>query len=260
MVRTIALMSMILMLPRLAAFAAPPTPAQAQRQLDTYSSWLNAPWTDNDQPYQRIRLSIDQAISHGANPFNLLKQRQKELEKAPGNFQTQFAYYYTAYQAVTWPKRADDKGFDVLLLGNLFIAIIRTPHPHTYNYVRLAFLCGEYNFNDPNRKSVGLRLVQRDPNDYDVKYYTTNILVASPLPSDRAIAMKYANDLVTNYPNIASPHAMAGYIHYQSWLRSRNKRDSAEAISQYQQYLLLAPAKAGFRRQAENFIKQMQEG
>lgn len=260
---TVALISVILTLLQLVAFAAPPTPAQvaqARQDLQIYYSWINAPWTDNDQPYQRIRLNIDQAISQGANPFVLVKQRQKELEKAPQDFQAQFAYYHTAYQAVTWPKRADDRGFDVLLLGNLSTAIIRAPHPHTYNYVRLEFLCGQYNFNNPKLKAVGLRLVHRDPNDYDVKYYTNNILVVSPSPADHAIALKYANDLVKNYPKMASPHAMAGYIHYQSWLRTKNKQEADEAVSQYQQYLRLAPAKARFRQQAENLIKQMQTG
>ncbi len=255
-----ALTGAILTLTPSATFAAPPTRAEAQHQLDTYYSWINAPWIDNDQPYKHIRMSIDQAISGGANPFDLIKQRQKDLDKSPQDFQTQFAYYYTAYQAVTWPKRADDKGFDVLLLGNIFIAVIRERHPRTYNYVRLAFLCGQYNFNNSKLKAVGLRLVQHDPNDYPVKYYTTNILIVSSLPADHALAVKYIDDLITNYPTMASPHAMAGYIHYQSWLRSKSRQDSAEAISQYQQYLRLAPAKAGFRRQAENFIKQMQAG
>lgn len=263
MVQVAAWMGMALMLLQLATSAAPPTPdqvVQSRRDLHTYYTWLNAPWTGNDQPYQRLRSDIDQAISQGVNPFDLLKQRQKELDKTPGNFQTQFAYYCTAYQAVTWPKRADDRGFDVLLLGNLFIAILRAPHPHTYNYARLAFLCGQYNFNAPNRKAIGLRLVQRDPNDYDAKYYTASILVSSPLPSDHALALNYADNLVTNYPRLPSPHGLAAYVHYQSWLRTKNKQDATEAISQYQQYLRLVPAKASYRKQAQKFIEQMQAG
>ena len=261
----IALMGLILTLQQRVSFAAPPTPdqvAQARNYMQTYYAWLNAPWTDDDRPYQHMRQVIEQAISHHANPFDLLKQRQKDLDKVPSDPKAQFAYYYTAYQAATWPKRPDNTEFSigVQILGNLFIAILRTPHPHTYNYVRLEFLCGQYNFIDPNRKAVGLRLVHRDPSDYDVKYYTIASLIPSPLLSDHTIALKYANTMVTEYPKKPSSHSLAGYLHYQSWLQTKNKQDAAVALSQYQQYLQLEPRRSTSRKQAESIIAELQRG
>ena len=262
--QAIALAAMILALLQSPVVASPPPAqiAQARALMNKYYAWLNAPWTGDDHSYQRMRTNIEQAVSQGANPFDLLKQRQKDLDKAPGDFQAQFAYYYTAYQAATWPKRPDNTEFSigVQILSNLSLAIIRVPHPHTYNYIRMAFLCGQYNFEDPNRKAVGIRLVGHDPNDYDVKYYTITSLVPSKSPSDWVLALKYANDLVTNYPKKPSSHAIAGYVHYQSWVRTKNRQEAAESIVQYHQYLQLEPTKPLVQKQTEKIIAQMQNG
>ena len=230
--------------------------------LHTYYAWLNASWIGDDHPYQHIRTTIEQEISRGANPFDLLKQREKELDKSPGDFQAQFAYYYTAYQAATWPKRPKNTEFTIgiPILGNLFLVVVRTPPPHTYNYARLAFLCEQYGFIDPNLKTVGLRLVGRDPSDYDVRYYTISSLALSPVPSDHGLALKYAHDLVNDYPNKPSSYSMAASLHYQAWLRTKNKQDATEAISNFQRYLQLDSRNSSYREQAEKYIAQMQAG
>ena len=129
------------------AVAAPPTPAQvaqARADLRTYYAWINAPWTGNDQPYKRIRDGIEGAIASGRNPSDLLKQYQASLAKSPKDFQAQFAYYYAAYKVAITPGTGGPfVGLE--LLGNLSTIIIRSPHPRTYNYARLLFLCDQYN-------------------------------------------------------------------------------------------------------------------
>ena len=267
--RFIGLVGMILVLTQSAALAAPPTPdqvaqsrAQSRAMLHTYYAWLNAPWTGDDHPYQRIRANIEQEISSKANPLDLLKKYQKAFEKAPGDPQAQFAYYYAAYQAAISPEGGDNAPFTIgiPILGNLFLVVIRTPPPHTYNYARLAFLCEQYGFIDANLKTVGLRLVQRDPSDHDVKYYTISSLALSPTPADHALALTYAHDLLTNYPNKPSSHGMVASLHYQSWLKTKNKQEAQIAISEFQKYLQLEPKQLLYRKQVEKYIAQMQNG
>lgn len=138
--------------------AAPPTPAQVARaraDLRIYYAWINAPWTEDDQPYQRIRDSVDWALSSGQKPPDILKQYQVALAKAPDDYRVQFGYYYAAYKDATAPG-ANDPNIGLQILGDLFIKLIRRQYPHTYNYARLAFLCGQYNWIDPELKAVGL--------------------------------------------------------------------------------------------------------
>ena len=266
-IRCLALAGMILMLTQSAAFAAPPTPdqvaqsrAESRAMLHTYYAWLNAPWTDDDRPYQRIRTNIEQEISGKANPLDLLKKYQRAFEKAPGDPQTQFAYYYAAYKAAISPEGGDNAPFTIGIpvLGNLFLVVIRTPPPHTYNYVRLAFLCEQYGFVDPNLKTVGLRLVGHDPSDYYAKYYTISSLALSSVPADHALALTYAHELLTNYPNKPSSHGIAASLHYQSWLKTKSKQEANIAISEFQKYLQLEPKQLLYRKQVEKYITQMQ--
>ncbi len=242
--------------------AAPPTPAQVARaraDLRTYYAWINAPWTEDDQPYQRIRDSVDRALADGQKPTDLLKQYQAALVKAPGNYRAQFGYYYAAYKGAT-AAGASNSNIGLQILGNLFINLIRRQYPHTYNYARLAFLCGQYNWIDPELKAVGLRLVRRDPSDYDVKFYTVSTLGGSPVPADHDLAVAYAQDLIRRYPRKPSVYGLLAFVHYQAWLREKDPKEAAQAIAGYQQYLQLAPPDFKFREQAKRYIAQLQRG
>ena len=242
--------------------AAPPTPAQvahARADRRTYYAWVNAPWTGDDQPYQRIRDSVDRALAEGQKPPDLLKQYQTAFVKAPRDYQAQFGYYYAAYEAATAPG-ANDNGIGLQILGNLFITLIKRQYPHTYNYARLAFLCGQHNWIDPQMKPLALRLVRQDPSDYDVKFYTVYTLAASPAPADRALALTYAQDLIRRYPKKPSPYGLLASIHYQAWLRTRSPNEAAQAVAGYQQYLQLAAPNFKFREQAKGYITQLQKG
>lgn len=242
--------------------AAPPTAAQvaqARADLKTYYGWINAPWTEDDQPYQRIRDSVDRALADGHKPPDLLKQYQAALAKAPSDYQAQFGYYYAAYKAATAPG-ANDPNIGLQILGHLSTALIKSPYPHTYNYARLAFLCGQYNWIDPKMKSLALRLVRRDPNDYDVKFYAVSTLAANPAPADRALAVAYAQDLTQRYPKKPSVYGLLASLHYQAWLRTKDRNEAAHAIAGYRQYLQLAPPDFKFRKQAGEYIMQLQRG
>lgn len=241
--------------------AAPPTPtqvAQARAYLHTYYAWINAPWSEDDQPYQRIREAIDQAVTSEKKPADILKQYQAIFSKSPSDYQAQFGYYYAAYKYASAPNIYDNHiGLEVL--GNLSTTIIRKPHPHTYNYARLVFLCDQYNYVDPNLKAVGIRLVRRDPSDYDVKFYTVSTLAASSVPSDRVLAITYAQDLIQRYPKKASSYSLLASVHYQSWLRKKDPHEASEAIAGYQQYLRLAPPESPFRKQIQGYITQLKK-
>lgn len=242
--------------------AAPPTPAQVARaraDLRTYYAWINAPWTEDDQPYQRIHDSVDRALADGQKPPDLLKQYQAALAKAPGDYRAQFGYYYAAYKDATAPG-TNDPNIGLQILGQLSTVLIRSPHPRTYNYARLAFLCDQYNWINPKLKAIGLRLVRYDPGDYDVKFYTVSTLEGSSVPADRALAVTYAQDLTRRYPKKPSAYSLLASVHYQAWLRTKDPKEAAQAITGYQQYLQLAPPDSKFREHIKGYIAQLQRG
>ena len=99
--------------------------------------------------------------------------------------------------------------------------------------------------------------MRQDPGDYDVKFYVVSTLSASSLPADQAMALINAQDLVQKYPKKPSAHSLLAYVHYRSWLRTKNPKEASQAITEYQQYLELAPSDEGFRRQVKLYIAQM---
>lgn len=242
-----------------------PYVAQARAQIHAYDSWCNAPWTGDDRPYQILRTDIEREATDGQKAVALMRKYELELAKEPHDFQAQFAYYYAAYWAVVLPDGLTPRE-ENFRLGNLYLSIARVPHPHTYNYARLAFLCQAHDFPDPDMKDLGLRLVHQDPSDYQVIYNTISVLLAASVllagdkSSNEAEALTLAESLVNRYPEKPSVYAQLAGVYRQMWFTSKSPAEAKEAIAGYRKYLSLAPANAPFRAQAERLIAQMERG
>lgn len=102
--------------------------------------------------------------------------------------------------------------------------------------------------------------MRRDPSDYDVKFYTVSTLAANPAPADRTLAVAYAQDLTQRYPKKPSAYSLLASVHYQTWLRTKDLKEAAQAITGYQQYLQLAPPDSKFRGRIKGYIAQLQKG
>ena len=109
-------------------------------------------------------------------------------------------------------------------------------------------------------KALALRLVRRDPSDYDVKFYTVSTLVSSLVPTDRALAVTYAQDLTQRYPKKPSACSLLASVHYQAWLRTKDPKEATQAIDGYQQCLQLAPPDSKFRGRIKEYIAQLRKG
>jgi len=232
---------------------------QASANLRQFNLWMNAPWRDNDGNFAQVRNQIESSIQSGQKPADLMQLYKPDAKKYPDAAILQFRYYYAAYEAGIEDQTANGHAEAMIRVGDLFILILKGHLPHTYNYVRLGFLCAL--FSDPlgnySLKNVGNQLFAKDPSDVLVKYALTSLLVDGPDPNDRTMALKYSLEMVHQYPSNLRIVGMLGYAYYVQWRTSHSKIDASHAIDAYQQYLDLAPADNYFRPTAQNLINEI---
>ena len=245
--------------------------AQAHADLARYYTWLNAPWTDDDRPYARLRAKIEGSATDGAKAYSLFQAYEAAVAHDPHNPQVQFADYDAAYMADVLPGglhtveslSGGPRAIELRdRVGDVFYWAGRDKPPHTYNVARIVFLCSAYGFADPRLRDLGLRLVKRDPNDYYVKYHTVVVLTASGPgePADVTRALSLAQDLVRRYPDKPAVYGILGSVYYNRWTISKRPADAILATAEFQKYLQVAPPGASYRPEAEALIAQMQKG
>ena len=229
-------------------------------RLKAYYAWMNAPWTDDDQPYQRLRSNIDRAMASGQNFAAVSAPYQKGATQNPPDFEAQFAYYYAVYKAVTTPGD-DSEAEKNFKLDNFYSSITITPHPHTYNYVRLAFFSELQYLPDSLLIGVGRRLLKHDPKDADVEYALAKALNYGPNATDRAQAMAYQQDLAHRRPNDPRTYRLLADIYYRTAWLNHNQADAERAVAAYQRSLEVAPAsheEQGGIAASIQFIRQLE--
>ena len=234
-------------------FAAGTLQAQQREQTRNWATvwdWATVPWDGNEKPYQQMRATIDNAITGGRKPQDLVFLYENPARQNLNDPKAQFKRAYAAYLAA---KQTDDAEGE-RILGEPRTSLILAPFPKTYEYARLIFLTEDY-LGMPNSRlqEVSKRLLKRDPSDTAVKYAAARNLIFSTNPADRNLAYRCAHELLVAKPDWASPHGLQGYIYYRRWQTSKSKDDANKSIAEYQQYLRLD------NLQDKDFRKQVQE-
>ena len=221
-------------------------------------AWTQDKWTGNDAPFARTRSQIEAAVASGTSPRTLVAKYRKVALQKPNSALAQFAWGYAAYKAAVDPKVGANEG--QRYLNDAFTGLALAPPPHSYNYTRLRFLSGAQVGPFPELKSVGQRLLQHTPGDYDVRYYVATILANSRSPLDRSKGQAYAEDLARQRPKDPAALGLLGGVYYQSWVQTRSKADGERAVAAYRRYLQVAPADYAFRQVAEYLINKVEKG
>ena len=230
--------------------------AAIAREAD-YWRWVNAPWQNGDQTFLRIQDEIDSSVLAGKNIYDLIKVYESLAKAHPNNAEQQFQYYYAVRKAASLLKDRMGIVEGQQRLSYLSKAIEDNDFPHTYSFVRLAFLCGSYCFPNPDFKSVGIRLLARNSKDYSVKYALTELLGASSNPIERTKALKYAGELIREYPERYSVYSRLAGVYYSRWTYSHARSDADNAIAGYKKYLEVAPSNDEYRSIAKMWIDKL---
>ncbi len=248
----------------LALTATLTTLAHAQSAITHYAvpaiapdSWMIEAWTGDNRPYHQIRAEADKVNNNPQSLDSTAKRLESDIERNPSDPKREYHWAYVTYKlAIASNPRDENK----LVLSR--DALHRANPPHSYDYTRLRFLIEATLFVGPqfnNFIAVGKRLMQRDPNDAEVKYQMVRILGDSPRAADQNTAVAYAESMVRQHPERGNYHANLAGAFLSRWLLSRNHSDAEKAMAEYQQYLKIAPPDASFRSQAERMIKSIRE-
>lgn len=230
--------------------------AEADVQLRIAFAWTSQAWTGDDQPYQRIRSEIDQAIAQKKNPDRLMQQYGLLAQKNPADPQAQFRWGCAAFAAAMQPSVSDIEGTGKLIGPRS--ALDHAPSPKTYEYNRLRYLMAAYSSPVPHLKALGDRLLRRDPTDDVVLFFQGGILNYSQLPADRQRARAYAENYLRRFPKKPGPYSLLASIHYRDAFLNHSSIDADKAITAYRRYLELEPSNSGTRGEVDYLIQNLQ--
>jgi len=220
--------------------------------------WTNVPWNGDNKPYQQIRATIDNAIAARRKPQDLAFFYEGPALRDPSDPQAQFKWAYATYRvALTTDQTTGDN-----MLDHPLQALVLAPFPKTYEYARLIFLAEDHTrCFITNLQAVSKRIVRINPKDRDVKYAAARNLIYSTVPVDRNLSYKYAAELLTQYPDWATPYGLEGFIFYKRWQNTKSKADGDKAIEEYQQCLQLDTLPDNdFRKRVQEVITEIQKG
>ncbi len=259
----ILLLGVLLMIVHLVAHASAagssvPAAKTTNKTIETFYSWLNAPWTDDDAPYRNLRHAIDMALANPSSPATIIQQYEDQFRKSPTDSKALFAFVYSAFKASELPNGIGKTQF-LWKFDDLYTSIgtSKIHPPHTYNFARLGFL-GSAFYNDPALINIGRRLLNHSPNDDEVEYYLATALNFSKVPADRNQAVSYQQDLARRFPNSPRPYRLLGLIYYRTAWLNHSQADADKSIAAYQRAFELSPKTQADRSENDAIIKFIQ--
>lgn len=218
--------------------------------------WTQERWTGDDHPYLEIRREIDAAIAGGGNLQVLLQAYQTQAHQKPTDPQAQFRWGYLAYRmAITKPHSVDKDQ----ILSYAGAALEDAPSPHAYEYSRLRFLAREHVLISSHLKSLGERLIERNPKDEEARYALIHVLSDTFYPPKTAAALTNADYLLREHPKNARLYAIIADIHFGEWLTHKQKSEGDNAIASWQKSFQLASPRKQRLAMIQGYIKMIQD-
>jgi hypothetical protein len=219
-------------------------------------SWTTQSWSGDDHSYVTIRRDIDKAVAQGRTADELLKEYEKAVSLGSSEPKAIFRWAYAA-----WLARNRFTGYREQLqrIDKPRAALLRVTFPRSYEFARLLFLMQAWESDLPQFLiEPGYKLLRKNPQDYDVKYYLTRLLATSSRPEHRQQALTNIREFVKSKPRKPSYQALLGGIYYRQWRKNQSPSDATKAIDAYKKYLQLAPMNDEWRPQAQRLIKRLQ--
>jgi hypothetical protein len=215
-------------------------------------SWIKQPWTGDSSPYVRLQQKIKSEFD-GNMRIEAITQKYKELaQQHPKDPLAQYAWGYAAYSV-----RPPGYRINAEEIPDIALALSRCPYPKTYQYAHLLFVTTIRWRPYSQLKPMGYRLLARDKHDHDVKRGMIDILVVGT-PSEEKLALEYAQQVIADYPALASSYASLGWVYETRFLLRKEAALGDKAISCYRKAQALSKSPTG-RRNIERNIRQIQQ-
>ena len=217
--------------------------------------WTTDAWDGNDKPYQKARLTIDQATSDHQSLNALLIRYKEQAQRNPEDSFALFRWAYAGYQIMLAEK---SRTAQFHALDGIQEAFYHTPSAHTYNYARMQFLIGEFYTSNHQAVPVARRLLKVSKNDYQVQYCLASIYLNDYVHPKFGEALAICDYLKQLYPAKSSLYTLSGEVYVLRWHQERNPVFAQSVVDNYKKYLQLAPPDDEFRKRAQNIIKEFE--
>lgn len=231
------------------------------------AGWPSTEWNQPDIDFAKERKKIDTLFTQSSDAWKTAFGNYKsDSKKHPKDAKKLFSWAYISWViAVKHPSFFVKDLIDIEpdidtrreLLADVSLVFGRSRVVSSYNYVRLKFLYEA--MRDPRQPflyALGKRLVQRDPQDYEVmaRHFDT---FSVEKDEDRKVVLSYAERILKAFPREASAHAFYGGAMLFDFEATKSNSTRKEAIKHYKKYLELAHPEDPFRSDAEAWIEYL---
>ena len=215
-------------------------------------TWSKASWTAPDAPYLNIRREIDTALTKKRLTPSLLVKHEQLARQNPKNALAQFRWGYTLLSAPKAGIKLKSSSFD---LYQPITEALQVAEDHSYQYARLRFLLLYGRFPYVELKDVGKRLLRRNQRDYSVKYYLTRLLSSSPKTEERALALRYAQELIRDNPKRASAYGALATVYEDRLFQLGDIKAADKGVASAKKYLsLISPKDLNYAKQRKGAL------
>ena len=166
--------------------------------------WATAKWTGDNEPFASARRKIDALVSSKLNVLPIIVQFKKTAEANPTNALDQFQWVYAK---IAWDAVRNDQTEDAAW-GDFAGSLRRANQPPCYDYLRLLYIT-----ESTGSKSLGLRLLQRDPNDRMVLETEAVVLAGYNDNVDFASALGICQKLISSKEDVPTCYFVLGEVY-----------------------------------------------
>lgn len=226
-------------------------------QAKSHYAWVSEKWSGDEIPYKQFRISVDNAVQQGQSPAKLAEKYSDGKQDR----QHPLAVFRWAYPAYLAEKQ---KGFpersQVMqdIRDYMQYATDFSP-PHNYEYDHLRFLAITHNEPIMQLAIMGERLVQRNPEDYEVRYLWGECMSTSSEYARTKNSVDNARILVKTFPKDPIAQLLLAGI-YGSFAGEKKYQDSKtldQATVAYQEVLSLSKPGDKNYKAAQFYIDHM---
>jgi len=217
--------------------------------------WVSLPWAPTDPAIVSATAAIDKL-----GPVSkCTKFRDTVAMTVAQQPNDRLAIYEWAYATNKTNKPAGVGAYDAARYP-VMIALQSLSPPYCYEVARMRFIFACTYFPDAHLRSLGARLLARQANDPQVRFYYTEVLATSyrrkPDLETRREMVALGRDFIAAYPDVAKYHALLGWVYITLWEGGgRSKSDGDAALAELGAYLKRSSTDDDFRPTALYWVR-----
>ena len=222
-----------------------------------YFHWTVIPWVADDAQFVAIRQHIDAMIAGGKKRSALLAAYKRAAQENPTDATAQFAWAYAAFR--NYSKLEPGQSAASVVEG-VTEGLEQPRVTKSYEYARMRWFFLQWNdrfrvLEQPILSALARRLLQRNPNDFDLKYTFAYSLAEEFKTSNEARG--YATQYLQKFPSRPPAYYLMGHVYESSFGLWQRKQDALTAQGYYRKFLAKAAPSNSSRSAAQWHINDL---